>query len=201
VLAGGDTTQTALRRLTIAVNFEGRDPPLHLDDLDSATATGIPPEPVREDTPEAHLAIRGPGGFPLLAATAIGNWRRSPPGISMAAVADATPGEPTETTFDRVQTLALDRGAIQNQLPRAATPPIVLAADDDTSDMNDTVGDALYPRRWEDTRVTLSFGLSMATFVTFNVILSDPVAGYDYLASRLDRDGRDRYPKRRPTPR
>ena len=42
------------------------------------------------------------------------------------------------------------------------------------------------PERWGGSRVRLSFGLSMATVLTLNVILSDPVAGFDYLASRLD---------------
>jgi hypothetical protein len=43
---------------------------------------------------------------------------------------------------------------------------------------------------WRESQITFSFGLSIATFLTLNMILSDPVAGFDYLASRLDADAR-----------
>jgi hypothetical protein len=45
-------------------------------------------------------------------------------------------------------------------------------------------------------RVTLSSGMGLAMVLTINAVLSDPLAGFDYLAARLD-PYTTRWPKRR----
>ena len=85
---------------------------------------------------------------------------------------------------DQVDALSPDRLALEDLPSAAAEPPAFLLL---------PIPRPAQPERWGESRVRLSFGLSMATVLTLNVILSDPVAGFDYLASRLDSVKRDRY--------
>jgi hypothetical protein len=147
VLAGGVASQASLRRLTVTVSRVGDERLLQPFRGDPAVATGSQVEPAREDDPTALVAIRGPGGFPLLGTGAIGNWRGSPRRAVVAA--------------DEIA--AVDRAS-----------------------------DAPAPDRWEISRGSLSFSLTTASLLTLNVVLSDPVAGFDYLANCLDSDDSDR---------
>jgi hypothetical protein len=147
VLASGDTSQAAVRRLTVRVNREGDERVLHPFQGDPAVATGPQVESGPEGDARALVAIPGPGGFPLLGATAIGNWRRLPGRALVAAEPEITAGAPTAA---------------------AASAP------------------APTPETWGLSRGPSSFGLTTATFLTLNAILSDPVAGFDYLATCLD---------------
>jgi hypothetical protein len=149
VLASGDTNQAAVRRLTVTLNREGGERLMQPVPGDPALAMGPQVEPDPESDPRALVAIRGPGGFPLLGATAIGNWRRLPTRAIVAA-------EPAVAA------------------PAPINPP------------------APAPETWGLSRGTLSFGLITATFLTLNAILSDPVAGFDYLANCFDSKESDR---------
>jgi len=172
VLANGDTNQPAGRQLSVTVNLEGSVRSSPPSDLDPRVAPGPRAEPGQEDGPQQVMAIRGPGGFPLLGAAAIGNWRRLPRGGVAAVVVSAA----KPAVSDQVDTLSPDRLALEDPPSAPAEPLAAVAAD----------SAPLQPERWGESRVRLSFGLSMATVLTLNVILSDPVAGFDYLASRLD---------------
>jgi hypothetical protein len=146
VLANGEPSQAAVRRLTVTVNREGSEPLLQPFQNDPAVAaTGPQVEPDPEGDPRALVAIRGPGGFPLLGATAIGNWRRLPRQAIVTADANVAAGAATDA-----------------------------------------------PETWGLSRDTSSFGLTTATFLTLNAILSGPVAGFDYLAACLDSEESDR---------
>jgi hypothetical protein len=147
VLPSGDASQAAVRRLTVTVNRERGERLLTPFPGDPAVAAGPQVESDPEGDARALVAIRGPGGFPLLGPTAIGNWRRAPRRVLVAADA-----------------------------PVAA----------------DAATHAPEPETWELSRGTWSFGLTTAAFLTLNVILSDPVAGFDYLATCLDSDESDR---------
>jgi hypothetical protein len=136
------------------------------------------------EDPRALVAVRGPGGFPLLGAPAIGNWRRTSTAVA------AVPAEPASP--DRDDPSAGDRLAARDLAAQAAGPD--RPGDGETA----ADADATRPGSWARSRVTLSFGLSMATALTLNVVLSDPVAGFDYLATRLDRDARKLGRTRRP---
>jgi hypothetical protein len=146
VLAGGDTTRT-VRRLSVTWNRDRDAPVPPAMVLESGLAAEPRAEPGLEADPGALVAIRGPGGFPLLGAAAIGNWRRSPRRVVAAA---------------------------------------------DTSAAVNTANDPARPATSQESRAPLSFGLSLATLVTLNLVLSDPVAGFDYLATRLDPEASDR---------
>jgi hypothetical protein len=155
VVASGDTSQAAVRRLTVRVDREGGERVLHPFPGDLAVATGPQVESGSEDDPRALVAIPGAGGFPLLGATAVGNWRRLPRHGMVVAAANVAAGATTDA--------------------RAPAPAPVPASG--TSGLS---------------RGTLSFGLATATLLTLNVILCDPVAGFDYLATRLDSEESDR---------
>jgi hypothetical protein len=151
VLSGGDPSEASLRRLTVTLSRAGDERLLQPFRGDSAVATGPQVEPGREDDPPALVAIRGPGGFPLLGTNALGNWRGSPRRVAVAA----------------------DAIAAVNQ---ATTMPAAAPA----------------PETWGLSRGTLSFSLTAASLLTLNVVLSDPVAGFDYLATCLDSEDSDR---------
>jgi hypothetical protein len=163
VLAGGDATQPALRQLSVTLNLAAGDRSSQPFEREPAAATGSKTEPGEGDDSRELAAIRGPGGFPLLEATALGDWRRTPRPVLVASGEEPAPA----TT---------------------PSPPVAAAANVSTNVEEDTVAAATAPRvsLWGQSRVTLSFGLSIATFLTLNVILSDPVAGFDYLATCLD---------------
>jgi hypothetical protein len=147
VLPSGDASQAAVRRLTVTVARQGAERLLAPFPGDPGIAAGPQVESDPEGDSRALVAIRGPGGFPLLGPTAIGNWRGAPRRVLVAADA-----------------------------PVAA----------------DAATHAPEPETWELSRGTWSFGLTTAAFLTLNVILSDPVAGFDYLATCLDSDESDR---------
>jgi hypothetical protein len=147
VLPSGDASQAAVRRLTVTVTRERGERLLAPFLSDPAVAAGPQVEPNPEGDARALVAIRGPGGFPLLGPTAIGNWRRLPRRVLVAADAPVA--------------------------AEAATH-------------------APEPETWGLSRGTWSFGLTTAAFLTLNVIFSDPVAGFDYLATCLDSDETDR---------
>jgi hypothetical protein len=147
VLASGDPGQSTVRRLTVMVSRAGDERLSQPFKGDLAVANGSYVEPGREDDPRTLVAIRGPGGFPLLGASAIGNWR----------------GAPRRAVVPADATVAAERAT--------AAPG---------------------PENWGLSRGTLSFSLTTATLLTLNVVLSDPVAGFDYLATCLDSEHSDR---------
>jgi hypothetical protein len=159
VLAAGDPTSVAVRPFSVTVTLDRADRHagrLRLDPFDGAGDRARPDTPIE---PEAQVALRGPGGFPLLGAAAIGDWRRTPDMVANAL-----------ETWDLEESGTLPSEQFQPQAE------VKLAVE------------AWQPPRWEESGLTLSFGLSVATVLTLNVLLSDPVAGFDYLASRLDSD-------------
>jgi hypothetical protein len=166
VLAVSNPNQAVLRPLIVTVHLEGKDRPTQTPGLDTGEATGDGAEPAPGDAQEALVALRGPGGFPLLGAAAIGHRRRTLPAVAAASA------EPTAHVA--IDPPAMDPLAAQDPGPPTAEP------------VPTAVASASGPRTWGEAPITLSFGLSMATVLTLNVVLSDPVAGFDYLASRLD---------------
>jgi hypothetical protein len=147
VLDHDDASQAAVRRLTVTVNREGAERRLQPFEGHPVVATDPEVEPAPESDPGTLVAIRGPGGFPLLGATPMGNWHRLPPQAIVAADASGAAGGAPEAPAPETQ--GLSQG-------------------------------------------TLSVSLTTATFLTLNAILSDPVAGFDYLAACLDSEESDR---------
>jgi hypothetical protein len=126
----------------------------------------------REKEPDALVVIRGPGGFPLLGAVAMGHRRRNP---------------------------AIDVGDF-------TTPPVIGESDPETGDglaaqdilANSDIpenegGDSIQSRtrsvrHWGGVPISVFSGLGVATVFTLNAVFSQPIAGFDYLTSRLDRN-------------
>jgi len=123
------------------------------------------------------IALRGPGGFPLLGADAIGSWRgnanarvASWGGERIQQPADSPEVDPTES-----QELLLAANGIFPPADRLAGTE----ADAETG--------ARRSRDW--LWGTLSSGLGTVTLLTLNALFSNPIAGYDVLPSRLDTAG------------
>jgi len=176
LLSDGDPAPPATRDFNAAVNkeWDERSPsgPSARDgkDVEPTALSG------REQEPDALVVTRGPGGFPLLGAVAIGHRRRNP----ATDVGDfATP--PAMAEWDpRVATGLAGKG-------------LLASSDIPATDEGDTAQSQILPdRRWKGFQVSVFSGLGLATVFTLNAVLSQPIAGFDYLTSRLDTDNRPR---------
>jgi hypothetical protein len=178
VLASRDENRPALRQLSVTVNLEASERASQPFDRDLAAVDRPQAEPGPGDDARELEAIRGPRGFPLLGATAIGNWRRT---ARRAAATSAVELALAAMADEEIEALAAGQQAVAG-----ATAPALAVAAPDALIATDAATTMPRLSLWGQTRVTLSFGLSMATFLTLNALLSDPVAGFDYLATCLD---------------
>jgi hypothetical protein len=137
----------------------------------------------REKEPDGLVVLQGPGGFRLLGAVAMGHRRRRP----AADVGDFdAPPALTGSNPDPG-----DRLAAQG-LPVNPYPPV-------TEEGVTTQSPAPRARPWGGLPLSVFSGLGVATVFTLNAVFSQPLAGFDYLTSRLDAGGGPRpSPKGRP---
>jgi hypothetical protein len=131
--------------------------------------------PGRSETDGGLIALRGPGGFPLMGADAIGSWRGNA-NARMASRVGKRAQQPDESP-------AADP-------PGSQEPPFPVDEMLPLADLSaGTVADA-QPRRSRDWLWgTISSGLGTVTLLTLNALFSNPIAGYDVLPSRLDASG------------
>jgi hypothetical protein len=126
-----------------------------------------------ETRPDALVVIRGPGGFPLLGAGAIGRRPR-------ALVAN--PGSPAAPPELLTMTgLAAGNLASGQDVAEAEAGPLSDAS----------------AYTWRGSPIPGYSGLGLVSVVTLNAVLSEPIAGFDYLASRLDAGGIRPHPTRK----
>jgi hypothetical protein len=132
----------------------------------------------RENGPDdALVVIHGPGGFPLLGAVAIGHRRSNP----VTDVGDfATPAAMEESGTEESDTEVAAQGPLAN--------PDIPATEDAVPAQAPTLRD----RPWSGFPISIFSGLGAATVFTLNAVLSQPIAGFDYLTSRLDTSDRPR---------
>src|SRR5271166_513618 len=132
--------------------------------------------------PEASVALISTGGFRLMGATAVGYWRwrgTAPEAVpEMTAPALEARSEGVESTGDP----DLDGG------------PAVLLAEGEVVAKEQ----AVRLRAWGRFPVSVFSGLGVATVWTLNAVLSQPIAGYDYLTARLYRSRIGAFSRRKP---
>jgi hypothetical protein len=174
LLSDADPTPPAARDFNAVVNRER-------DDQSTKGPTPVrrseSPPPVltaNENNPDALMEIHGPGGFPLVGALAVGHRRR----VTTTEIGDFATGQ-----------------AIGEPGPQSATElatAMLTAKLDSTSaeKVDTTMIEALNPRELTEYPVTVYSGLGLATVLTLNAVLSQPMAGFDYLPSRLDTESR-----------
>src|SRR5262249_46733910 len=128
----------------------------------------------RQSEPDPLIVVQGPGGFPLLGAVAIGHRRRSP----AAEMGD----------------VAVSRGIgesdPQRVAPIPASAPVESVENPAFETRDSTIFEALSARDLTEYPVSVYSGLGLATVFTLNALFSQPMAGFDYLPSRLDTDAR-----------
>lgn len=141
--------------------------------VDGLVATALPPgapaadaDRRRADKPEVLVALRGPGGAPLLGAATIGHR-----GVA---------AHPSNAPLD-AEWPVVEAGDDPDRVDAAA-----VATDDAPSAILASL-DA--PR---GVRASISSGLGLAIALTLNAVFSDPAAGFDSLASRLEPAPRSR---------
>src|SRR5579883_250251 len=192
LLADGDPAPAVASDFNAVVNKE----------WDERSLTGLTPRPAdgvdptqrsgREPEPDALVVVHGPGGFPLLGAVAIGHHRRSNPAGARDLGDFATPVD--LWAGDRPDAVGL---AARGLLARMDNPA---AAEDLTAPSQTSRA-----RPWRGVPLSIFSALGVATVFTLNAVLSQPIAGFDYLSARLDAgggspSGRRLMRFRRPTP-
>jgi hypothetical protein len=175
LLSRGDPAPAVASAFIAAVNKEWDEPTLTATTPRPA-GEAEPTEPSgRERNPNVLVAVNGPGGFPLLGAVAIGNRRRNP----------TTGAGDLATTPDLTTTPDLADGDLQLVARSVPAEPEVPLNEGDIAARSLTLPD----RPWRGLPISEFSGLAIATVLTLNAVLSQPIAGYDYLTSRLDADG------------
>jgi hypothetical protein len=170
LLSEGDPAPAVASDFSAAVN----------KDWDESSLTGPTARPAdkvettelsgREREPDALMIIHGPGGFPLLGAVALGH-RRGNPTAGMGDFAT-----PAAISYEDFQTEA-------QALPAVSQTPL-------PEDTITAQSRSFHDRPWGRFSVPVFSGLGLATVFTLNAVLSQPMAGFDYLTSRLDSDDR-----------
>jgi len=133
--------------------------------------------------PGASVVLISTGGFPLMGATAVGYWRERGPdheavsGITGPALEERSNGAESIGDPDLV-----------------ARPAVLLAEGEIIAE-----GQAFRLRTWGRFPVSVYSGLGVATVLTLNAVLSQPIAGYDYLTARLYRSGFRAISRRKPS--
>jgi hypothetical protein len=144
----------------------------------------------REQGPDALVVIHGPGGFPLLGAVAIGR-RWSHPARDVDVGDFATPADlghgdrPDAVGLAGQGLLACGDGSLTAEVPAAQSRTLRGRP----SDRAPTVREA----SWRGFPVSVFSALGVATVFTLNAVLSQPIAGFDYLTARLDSGGGRRW--------
>jgi hypothetical protein len=173
LLADIDPTPPTARDFTAAVNKEwdnrsiGGGKPVDVGESQPAVLAASVNEP------DALVVIRGPGGFPLVGALAIGHLHKAPAtevGDFATGQAIGEPGPPVAETGPGIL-IAMSNSPVRETRDSAFIEAL------DSGEL------AEYP-------VTVYSGLGLATVLTLNALFSQPMAGFDYLPSRLDSDTR-----------
>jgi hypothetical protein len=168
----GDPAPAVAGDFHVVVNKEWDEPSLTGSAPRPADGAEPVPRSSREPEPDALVVIPGPGGFPLLGALALGHRRRAP----------ATAGELGDfpTTVDIGDGDRPDEGglAAQGLLARSDNP---IAAAEPAARSGD-----FHLRPWRGFPFSVFSALGLATVFTLNAVLSQPIAGFDYLTARLD---------------
>jgi hypothetical protein len=113
------------------------------------------------------VAMNGPSGYALLAAVAVGHRRRIPAATSLSSDFVATPPPAESAPEPRVERIA---------------PPVNAIVAEQTLVADRSTRHGL----WDRLPKTLFSGLGPAIVFTVNAVLSQPFAGFDYLAARFD---------------
>jgi hypothetical protein len=137
----------------------------------AAQETGATVEPAAagagERVNQDLVVLHGPGGFPLLGAVAVGHRRRIPGDTRMIPT---LPRAGDRSDPQMVQDLG--------PIPGASLTESMPAAEEE--------GSLAGAGAWGRFPFSVFSGLGLATVVTLNAVLSQPLAGFDYLTSRFD---------------
>ncbi|MGP0065167.1 MAG: hypothetical protein ACLQGP_16405 [Isosphaeraceae bacterium] len=172
LLSEGDPAPAVASDFNAAVNKAWDESSLNGPTARTANTVDPTDLSLREGGPDALVIVHGPGGFPLLGAVALGHRR----GNSTADMGD--PESPADGSYEDFQAES------------RALPAVSASAIPSTDGSSTARSRAFRDRAWGRFSVPFFSGLGLATVFTLNAVLSQPIAGFDYLTSRLDSDDR-----------
>jgi hypothetical protein len=175
LFADGEPAPAVASDFNAAVNKEWDERSLTDSTLQPADRTEPAPRAGREPEPDALVVIPGPGGFPLVGAVALGHRRRDP-----ASALELGDFPTTVDTGDGDRPDAVELAA-QGLLGRSDNPA-------GEGDLTARSGD-VHLRSGGGFSFSIFSALGLATVFTLNAVLSQPIAGFDYLTRRLDLGG------------
>src|SRR5208337_341034 len=143
--------------------------------------------------PEASVVVISTGGFPLMGATAVGYWRWR--GTDPEAVPEWRGTDPEAVPEMTAPVLeARFEGVESTGDPDLDGRPAVLLAEGEVIAKEQ----AVRLRAWGGFPMSVFSDLGAATVWTLNAVLSQPIAGYDYLTARLYRSRIRAFSRRKP---
>jgi hypothetical protein len=172
-LSDGDPAPPAARDFSAAVNKEWDERSVTAPSPREGNENQATSLSAREKEPDALVVMPGPGGFPLLGAVAIGHRGRNP-------ATDLGDYSKPRVVRELDRELA-DRALAEEFL---ASSDVAVAEGRDEAQSG-----GLTARGWGGFRVSVFSGLGVATVFTLNAVLSQPIAGFDYLTRRMDAGG------------
>jgi hypothetical protein len=152
----------------LSATFDHDDRVIRTADLAPVKEPRIRPDSSRDEGARALVALRGPGGSPLLGAAAIGRWRSNTSAATVPAPDELASGLETVSPSEAP---SLDLAGVLPHVCVLSPNPAISPARTDSEVHNGTP-------------VSPTLGLAIA--VTLNALFSDPCAGFDVLASHLD---------------
>jgi hypothetical protein len=175
LFSDGDPAPAVASDFNAVVNKEWDERSLDGPTPRAADGAGSVQPAGREKEPDALVVIHGPGGFPLRGAVAIGHQRKNPAG-SRGLGELATPAEMGDGDHQDAVGLA--------DLALLASLESPIAEGDLTAEPR-----TLPVRPQGGFRGSIVSAMGLATVLTVNAVLSQPLAGFDYLTARLDAGG------------
>jgi len=167
-LSSGDSDRLAERDFDAVLDQDFGEQTLAASAIEQRKASDPGSNSEPEPDAGALVAMNGPGGFALWGAVAMGHRRRTR--AATAAGADLTATPPAE-----------------EPAPGVAAEGIAPSANIVVAEEQALVEDrSIRARLWDGLPNSLFSGLGLAIAFTLNAALSQPFAGFDYLASRFD---------------
>jgi hypothetical protein len=163
-LSRHESDQSAERALVVVVERDLGERNLTGPDIEQPDAAKAASRSGTKQDSDNLVAMDGPSGFALLGAVAIGHRRRTQAVLRLDLAAPEAPEQPAQPG------------------PAGVTLPVAILA----GNVEQALAEDDSRGAWVGLPRSLFSGLGLAVVLTLNAALSQPLAGFDFLATRFD---------------